>query len=317
MRGHARELAAGLALAALAALAACSPGTPTTATPTTAAPTTAAPTTAVPTALPPTASASATPPAATTVLGVLGDFGVDAAPVRQVVALMRGFGPLAAVVTTGDDAYPSGTPAQAAFARRVLAPLLGPGTRLYAALGNHDEVTGGGRPVMAALGIPARWYTARVGPVELVVLDANRPDDKAQLAFLRGVLARPRAAAFRVVVFHQPAAACSFHKPDPGVVRSWVPLFAGRVDLVLSGHNHTYERFAGAGGLPYVTTGGGGAALYPSSAPMCAGPARPVFFRTVHHAVRLTVTATTLRLDAVGLDGRTFDSVTVRRAAVR
>jgi alkaline phosphatase len=304
MRGHARELA----LAAVLGLTACSSGAPTT------GPAPAAPATAAPTTPPAASSPAATPAADATVIGVLGDFGVDDAPVRQVVALMRGFGPLAAVVTTGDNAYQSGTPAQAAFARRVLAPLLGARTPLYAALGNHDEVTRDGRPVMAALGIPAHWYTARVGPVELVVLDANRPSDQAQLAFLRAVLARPRAAAFRVVVFHQPAVACSFHKPDPGVVRSWVPLFAGRVDLVLSGHNHTYERFAGAGGLPYVTTGGGGAPLYPSLTSMCQGPARSVFFRTVHHAVRLTVTERTLRLDAVGLDGTAFDTVTVNRA---
>lgn len=306
MRGRARELAAALAAGLAFAAVGCTSGPPAAAPPTTAAPTTPLPT------VPPSA-----PPAPPTVIGVLGDFGVDAAPVRQVVAVMRRFGPLAALVTTGDNAYQSGTPAEAAFARRVLAPLLGTPTPLYAALGNHDEVTRDGRPVMAAFGIRARWYTARVGPVELVVLDANRPSDPAQLAFLRGVLARPRVAAFRVVVFHQPAAACSFHRPDPGVVRSWVPLFAGHVDLVLSGHNHTYERFAGAGGLPYVTTGGGGAPLYPSARSLCQGPARPVFFRTVHHAVRLTVTATTLRLDAVGLDGKAFDGVTVRRAAVR
>jgi hypothetical protein len=302
MRGRARELA----LAAVLGLSACTSGSPA-ATPTPAAPTTP-PVTTLPLTTPPA------PAGVPTVIGVLGDFGVDDAPVRQVVALMRGFGPLAAVVTTGDNAYQSGTAAEAAFARRMLDPLLGGRTPLYAALGNHDEVTRDGRRVMAALGIPAHWYTARVGPVELVVLDANRPEDKAQLAFLRGVLARPRAAAFRVVVFHQPAAACSFHKPDPGVVRSWVPLFAGRVDLVLSGHNHTYERFAGAGGLPYVTTGGGGAPLYPSFASMCLGPATNVFLRTAYHAVRLTVTERTLRLDAVGLDGKTFDSVTVSRA---
>jgi acid phosphatase len=247
------------------------------------------------------------------VIGVLGDFGVDAAPVRQVVALMRGFGPLAAVVTTGDNAYGSGTSSEAAFARSVLAPLLGPGTRLYASLGNHDEVTHDGRPVMAAFGLRTHWYTAVVGPVELVVLDANRPSDPAQVAFLRRALARPRAAAFRVVVFHQPAVSCSFHPPSAGVVRSWVPLFAGRVDLVLSGHNHTYERFTASSGLTYVTTGGGGAPLYPSVRSMCQGPAAPAFFRTVHHAVRLTVTAHRLLVEAVGLDGTTFDSAVVTR----
>jgi acid phosphatase len=305
--GSRRDRAAVAAAAAMLALAACHGPARPVASP--------SPSPAVSSATSSAPSAAPTPVAAgATVIGVIGDFGVDDAPVRQVVALMRGFArPLAAVVTTGDNAYPSGTAADAAFAKAALAPLLGPRTPLYASLGNHDEVTHDGRPVMAALGIRAHWYTAVVGPVELVVLDANRPADPAQLAFLKRVLARPRAAAFRVVVFHQPAVSCSFHPPDPGVVRRWVPLFAGRVDLVLSGHNHTYERFTAPSGLTYVTTGGGGAPLYPSSASMCAGPARPVFFRTVHHAVRLTVTPATLLVEAVGLDGKAFDSVTISR----
>jgi acid phosphatase len=311
--GSRRGRAAVAASATMLALGAChGPARPVASPP--PSPAVSSATSSAPSA---TTSAAPSPVApGATVIGVIGDFGVDDAPVRQVVALMRGFAggrPLAAVVTTGDNAYPSGTAADAAFAKAALAPLLGPRTPLYASLGNHDEVTHDGRPVMAALGIRAHWYTAVVGPVELVVLDANRPSDPAQLAFLQRVLARPRAAAFRVVVFHQPAVSCSFHPPDPGVVKRWVPLFAGRVDLVLSGHNHTYERFTAPSGLTYVTTGGGGAPLYPSSASMCAGPARPVFFRTVHHAVRLTVTPARLLVEAVGLDGKTFDSVTISR----
>jgi 3',5'-cyclic AMP phosphodiesterase CpdA len=260
-------------------------------------------------------SPSRSPEPRPTVVGVLGDWGVDDAPVRQVVRLMTGFDggrPLDAVVTTGDNAYARGTTAQAAFARRTLAPLLRRGTPLYAALGNHDEVTDGGRPVMRALGIRARWYAVTVGPVELVVLDANRPDDRAQLAFVRRVMAAPRRAAFRVVAFHQPVSSCSYHGPDAAVRRAWVPLFDGHVDLVLAGHNHTYERFTAPDGTPYVTTGGGGASLYPSVRAACRGYGRIAFLKTVHHAVRLTATATSLKVEAVGLDGKAFDSVTLR-----
>jgi predicted phosphodiesterase len=243
------------------------------------------------------------------VVGVLGDYGVAGHGLREVIRLLAGWHP-SAVFTTGDNAYQRGEPAEAAFARRALDPIH---ARVYAVLGNHDEYADSGRAVMKAFGIPNRWYRAVVGPVELVLLDANRPRDAAQLAFLRGVLAAPRAAAFRVVAFHQPAMSCSSHPADAGVDAAWVPLFHGTVDLVLSGHNHTYERFLAADGTPYVTTGGGGAALYPSLPGKCTGPGTVQYLRTAYHAVRLSVTKERLLLEAVGVDGVVFDHVAVTR----
>lgn len=290
-------LAASLA-ASLAALPACSPER------------SAAPPAPSPTSPPPSPAPTPTPAPRATVIGVFGDWGIRGGRAADVVRLVNGWRPLDAVLTTGDNAYGRGRPAEAEFARRILAPLVAGGARLYASLGNHDEVTAGGDHVMRALGMPARWYTARVGAVELVVLDANRVEDPEQAAFVKRVLSAPKPAPYRVVVFHQPAVSCSFHGPDTRVVKRWVPLFRGHVDLVLSGHNHTYERFT-VDGVPYVTTGGGGASLYPSLPGTCRGPGRVRFVRTAYHAVRLTVTPERLRLDAVGLDGKVFDSVTV------
>jgi hypothetical protein len=301
MGGRTRELA----LCAALLLAGCTSRAPVAAPGTSASATPSAPASGsvVPSVTP-------SPPERPTVLGVLGDYGVDGQPVRRVVALMAHWH-ATAIVTTGDDAYGAGRPHEAAFARRVLAPVLTGGARLYASLGNHDEATAGGAYVRRSLGMPASWYAARVGPVQLVVLDANRPYDAAQRAFIKRTLAAPHDA-WRVVVFHQPAMSCSFHPPDAGVEKAWLPLFRGKVDLVLNGHNHTYERFAGPGGTPYVTTGGGGAPLYPS-VPPCHGPGTVRRVRTAYHAVRLTVTAHALRLDAVGLDGTAFDTLRLSR----
>ena len=162
---------------------------------------------------------------------------------------------------------------------------------------------------MRELGIPGPWYTRVIGPVEVVVLDSNRPDDRRQHAFLNEVLAR-RRTAFRVAVFHHPPTSCSLHGADREVERAWVALFHGRVDLVLMGHNHTYERFD-VGGVPYVTTGGGGARLYPSIPGLCKGPGKALRVQTAYHAVRLTATDERLTLEAVGLDGVPFDRVEV------
>ena len=310
MRPRRREWAPAGAVLALALTAACAPSGRSATGP--SSPPAASPKT-------PVVSASAlpspvTPPGRKYVIGVIGDYGFDALPVRQVVRAMRGFDggrPLDAVATTGDNAYCCGTAEQARFARRLLDPVLRGGTKLYPSLGNHDVYTDGGPSFMNAFPMAKRWYTANVGPVQLVVLDSTRTSSRTQLAFLRGVLATPRPGSFRVVLFHHPGWSCSAHPPEPGVVQRWLPIFGDDVDLVLAGHNHTYERFSGLDGTTYVTTGGGGAKLYASSALTCRGTGKVRFVRTAHHAVRLVATRASLRVDAVGLDGKTFDSVTL------
>jgi 3',5'-cyclic AMP phosphodiesterase CpdA len=247
-----------------------------------------------------------------TVLGVIGDWGEDREATRKVIASIARFDGLDAVVTTGDNAYERGTAVEVARSRALLAPITSTGARIVVSLGNHDVATDRGRATREAFGLRSGWYTTTVGPVELVVLDANRTADKAQLAFLRTTLARPRAR-WRVVVFHQPAYACSFHVADAGVQKRWVSLLAGHVDLVLSGHNHTYERFVGKGGVPYVTTGGGGAQLYPSFANACTGGGRTVVLRTVHHALRMTATSRSLTVEAVTPDDAVFDRLVLTR----
>ena len=279
----------------------------------------------------PSASSAAPTPSATTttstphpltpsptgrpyVVGVIGDWGVDGTAVRQVVGAMARFNgprPLDAVFTTGDNAYNRGTETESQRSRRLIAPLRNAGVPIHPALGNHDVVTEGGAVFMRAFGMRRRWYTVTVGAAQFVILDSTRVTDAAQTTFLKNVLAAPRPGAFRVVAFHHPGWSCSAHSPHPDVVRHWLPLFGTKVDLVLSGHNHTYERFEGTGGVPYVTTGGGGATLYSSATLACRGQGKVRHLKTAHHALRLTVTATALRVEAVGVDGTAFDKFTL------
>ncbi|HVF05813.1 MAG TPA: metallophosphoesterase [Frankiaceae bacterium] len=301
--------------AALALLTALACGGP--------APREAAPATTGPSATTsPSVSVSASPTPSPTpsagrayVIGVIGDYGVDREPVRRVVRAMTRFNrtrPLDAVLTTGDNAYCCGTRTQSEFARRLLAPFRTTGTPVYPALGNHDVGTEDGAAFMRVFGMTKRWYTVTIGPVQVVVLDSTKVSSATQLQFLRNVLAAPRPRPFRVVVFHHPGWSCSAHNPHTGIVERWAPLFGTKVDLVLTGHNHTYERFKASTGVPYVTTGGGGAGLYSSAGVACRGLHKVQYLKTAHHAVRLVATRTSLRLDGIGADGTTFDSVTVR-----
>jgi hypothetical protein len=72
--------------------------------------------------------------------------------------------------------------------------------------------------------------------------------------------------------------------------------------MVFQGHNHNYQR-AERNGVVYITTGGGGAPLYP------IGTLTPEtkFARVVNHYVRVRVSGNKISLEAVDLTGTVFD----------
>lgn len=139
-------------------------------------------------------------------------------------------------------------------------------------------------------------YSFTHGNVAVVALDANDVSyeipagrglsDGRQTRWLDRRLGELRADAdvdFVVVFFHHCAySTTAAHASDGGVRDAWLPLFAKhRVDLVINGHNHVYERTdairdGGVGrrvpiggstdpardGTVYVTAGGAGRALY-------------------------------------------------------
>lgn len=92
------------------------------------------------------------------------------------------------------------------------------------------------------------------------------------------------------------------------------------VDLVWNGHIHSYERtwpirdgrVVERDGTVYVVAGGGGGGLEQ------AGPIRPPFqnnVRRAHHFVFVAVNGRTLELKSFDLDGRLFDTTTIRKSA--
>jgi 3',5'-cyclic AMP phosphodiesterase CpdA len=118
-------------------------------------------------------------------------------------------------------------------------------------LGNHDVRVQGGRYQFDELSMPRRYYRRAIGPVELYLLDSNDVDD-AQTAWLRRTLSRSRAR-WKLAAFHHPAFTCGNYESQPTVVARWVPLFERYgVRLVLSGHDHNYQRFSPRRGVRYV-----------------------------------------------------------------
>lgn len=264
----------------------------------------------------PSPPATGTPDPAAARLVVIGDFGTPSDEQRAVAGAIRAERRVDALVTTGDNVYPDGHPADFAGAWEEPYGWIGErGVTVVASLGNHDVRTDGGDPVMGLLGMPASIYTRQIGPVELFVLDSNRPGDEAQLVWLRDK-ARASTATWRVAVFHHPPHSCGRHGSTEDIREGWIPaLRAAGIDLVLSGHDHTYQRFQVSGGQTFVVTGGGGASLY--ELPGCPdGTPPPVASASAHHYLRVAATEARLDVEAVAVPGgRIIDSFSVADVA--
>jgi hypothetical protein len=165
-----------------------------------------------------------------------------------------------------------------------------------------------------------RFYSFDYGPAHVVVLDtelavqdaARRQD---QIAWLTDDLART-SQPWKIAVFHRsPFSAGGEHGSDLAVRSVFTPIFeAYGVALVLSGHEHDYERTkplretAEGSPVTYIVTGGGGGPLYPAAVASWTAMSRSAF-----RYVRGEVSTCTIAIEAVGLDGVPFDSLALDR----
>jgi calcineurin-like phosphoesterase family protein len=216
-----------------------------------------------------------------------------------------------ALVTTGDNVYDLGEPKYfEAYLKAPYRALQTIGRPIWATLGNHDVAAGHGAKQLAFLGLPPLPYTKTLPGVRFLFLDANRPGDEAQKQWLADELATPEPPLFTVAVFHQPVFSCGIHGRTPGVIEHWYPLLnSGQVSLVLTGHDHEYQRFLSAEGTTFIVTGGGGRELYPLI-PLCKPPEMRVG-AVKHHFTGIEVYSDRMALTAVAVDGSVIDHVDI------
>ena len=245
----------------------------------------------------------------------IGDFGVGGPAQRRLGSAVRRFearNSADLLLTLGDNDY---TERPAAF-RANWAASFGwagrAGLRVAGVLGNHDVRVEDGRYQFSTLRMPGRYYRVRLPQVDLFLLDSNRID-ATQTAWLSRALRRS-TARWKLAVLHHPAFTCGRYRSHPVVVRRWVPLFERYdVRLVLSGHDHNYQRFAARGGVTYVVHGAGSGYFYGLAASCPRGYPRRVRARGVWGF--LYVVARGERIDgfAVDMRGRRWDSFTLRQ----
>jgi len=251
-------------------------------------------------------------PTPTTALLAIGDFGVGGARQRAVGAAMRRFeakNPAQVLVTLGDNDYTESPAAFRANWTSSFGWLRAAGVGVAGALGNHDVRVDSGRYQFRLLGMPGPTYRRKVGLVELFVLDSTTVNE-AQRRWLEQAL-RTSSAPWKVAAFHHPAYTCGAYLSHAGVVRTWVPVLERHgVQLVLSAHDHNYQRFVSRRGVTYVVHGGGGGRLYPLA--RCPpGYPRRIRARREHGWLYVTFTREQAVGWTVNVSGRRTDRFTV------
>jgi acid phosphatase type 7 len=183
------------------------------------------------------------------------------------------------VFTLGDNVYPHGTLDEF---RRCYDPSWGRQlSRTRPTPGNHDYETPGAAGYFAYFGSAAGdpttgWYAYDAGTWRVYVLNSNCAAiggcdaGSTQERWLRSDLAaNPRACV--LAMWHHPRFSSGEHGNDPMTQALWQDLNDAGAELVLNGHDHTYERFAAltpsgqadpAYGIVEIVVGTGGRSHY-------------------------------------------------------
>jgi 3',5'-cyclic AMP phosphodiesterase CpdA len=206
-------------------------------------------------------------------LGV-GDIGMCNQPgVAQTARLVAGLEGI--LLLAGDIAYLHGS---AANFRDCFNPEWGRfRSRWHPVPGNHEYETPGAAAYFDYFGEAAGadrtgYYSFMAGDWLILMLDSNIPAGRnsAQWEFVRAELNAQRTPC-TLAVWHHPLFSSGPNGPNAFMRDMWALLETAKVELILTAHDHLYERFARqmsdgradpALGIRQLTAGTGGAELY-------------------------------------------------------
>jgi hypothetical protein len=151
------------------------------------------------------------------------------------------------VATLGDNAYELGT---ATEFEQCFGPTWGRNKdRIRPVIGNHDVRTKNGAPFYDYFGERAGqkgkgFYSYELGTWHIIAMNSEDPRIASeQLKWLTADLAAHPSECI-LAYWHSPVFSSGPHGPLPYMVPAWKALMAAGAEIVLSGHDHDYERFA-------------------------------------------------------------------------
>ncbi len=277
--------------------------------------------------------------ASATSFAVIGDFGY-AGPNEQAVAAMIDSWQVDFILTVGDNSYnPSAIDSNIGqYYSNYIGAYKGsfgtgsPVNRFFPALGNHDYSDGGGINsylgyfTLPGTGIASdrtsrneRYYDFIIGPCHFFALnsDSEEPDgidsSSVQAQWLKSEL-KYSGSPWNVVLFHHaPYSSGAVHGNT--AIMQW-PFEKWGVDVVLAGHEHTYERIMrddnhNGDSIPYIVNGLGGRSIYNFSTNIVPGSA--VRYNGNYGAMKVSADDSTLKLQFFSIDngGTIFDSISL------
>ncbi len=193
------------------------------------------------------------------------------------------------------------------------------------ALGNHEK---NATLYYMQYGLPGnhRWYSLDWGPdLHIIVLDSYSDIAGEERSWLENDLATHANTSWKAVFFHEPVFSGGEHGSNIEERESWVPLFDKyRVDLVVTGHDHGYERTypinlsisnqspvtAPDRGTVYIVSAGWGATLYKGTPRWWSsyGPVSKYQFTLIDLDAKGS-----LRIRAIDQNGSVFDESRIQR----
>ncbi len=264
-----------------------------------------------------------------------GDSGVDSLAQFQIADVVRRAKP-DLVLHLGDVIYYSFDVRRADMKCLSVYQRHMKSTPYFFVFGNHDLYSGDA-PFLETFYLPTNsitgtehFYSFDHGDVHFCGLfvpqrvqsalypDYQLADASLQYRWLTNDLATT-SKPWKILFFHCPVNTCGPHRFDSynGALdrleyqRLLLPVARQYgVQLLLSGHDHAFQRFAPMNGVHTVVTGGGGAAPYLL---LERDPANAQFW-SVHHCSKITIAGDTLRLEALDTNGVVFDGMTIQRA---
>jgi acid phosphatase type 7 len=225
------------------------------------------------------------------------------------------------VLVLGDAVYDSGEPSEF---QECYEPTWGRALdRTRPVPGNHDYETDAAQGYFdffgSRAGAPRKgWYSYDLGAWHLIALNSNCREvggcdrGSEQERWLRADLNRHRTGC-TLAYWHHPRFSSGVHHGSQEQVSDlWQALYEAGADVVLSGHEHNYERFApldptgdvdNARGIQEFVVGTGGRSLHPFGRPL---PGSELRESDTYGVLQLTLNADSYDWQFVPIDGRSF-----------
>lgn len=242
------------------------------------------------------------------VITAAGDISTSTGAQSKTASTILSINP-AAVLTMGDNQYPSG--ALSDF-NKWYDPSWGQFlSKTYPSPGNHDYKTSGASGYFSYFGsrAPAEYYSFDLGAWHLISLNSEiaHAVGSAQDTWLKSDLAAHSNKCV-LAYWHKPRFASGEHGSYTSSQTLWADLAASKADIVLNGHDHDYERFeamdaggnASSTGMVEFVVGTGGIGLGTWVAIQAHSIARN---NTDHGVLKLTLMSTSYDWEFVSSDG--------------